>query len=65
MLNQNFKIEDSIYPENIIVQAIKDFFDVANISYKNWEIIIESDDDIEEIFNEFMNYVVVLCNELN
>jgi hypothetical protein len=65
MLNQNFKIEDSIYPENIIVQAIKDFIDVANISYKNWEIIIESDDDIEEIFNEFMNYVVVLCNELN
>lgn len=65
MLKQNFKIEDSIYPENIIVKAIKDFIDVANISYKNWEIIIESDDDITEIFNEFMNYVVALCNELN
>jgi hypothetical protein len=35
MQKQNFKIDDSIYPENIIVQAIKDFIDVANISYKN------------------------------
>jgi hypothetical protein len=65
MQKQNFKIDDSIYPENIIVQAIEDFSEVADISYKNWEIIIESDDDITEIFNEFMNYVVWLYNESN
>ncbi len=65
MQKQNFKIEDSIYPENIIVQAIEDFNEVSNISYKSWEIIIESDEDINEIFNEFMNYVVWLYNESN
>lgn len=65
MLKQNFKIEGSIYPENIIIQAIEDFNDVANISYENWEIVIESEDNITEIFNEFMNYVVWLYNESN
>ena len=36
-----------------------------NINYTNNELIIESDDDMTEIFNEFMNYVVALCNESN
>lgn len=65
MQKQNFKIEDSIYPKNIITQAIEDFKDVADINYNNNELIIESDDDIAEIFNEFMNYVVWLYNESN
>ncbi|MDD5213059.1 MAG: hypothetical protein PHG82_01420 [Candidatus Gracilibacteria bacterium] len=65
MQKQNFKIEDSIYPENIINQAIEDFKYVADINYTNNELIIESEDDIDEIFNEFMNYVVGLYNESN
>lgn len=65
MQKQNFKIENSIYSENLINQAIEDFSEVAKITYTNNELIIESDDDIIEIFNEFMNYVVGLYNEAN
>lgn len=65
MLNQNFKIEDSIYPENIINEAIIAFSEIANISYSSWILSINAESDIEEIFNEFMNYVIALYNELS
>lgn len=65
MLNQNFKIEDSIYPENIINEAIIAFSEIANISYSSGTLSINAESDIEEIFNEFMNYVIALYNELS
>ena len=65
MLNQNYKIEDSIYPENIINEAIIAFSEIANISYSSWTLSINAESDIEEIFNEFMNYVIALYNELS
>lgn len=66
MLKQNFKIDDNIYSKDIIDNVIKDFSEVAEISYNNWVLAIASDDNsnIEEIFNEFMNYFIWLYNEL-
>ncbi|MDD4151922.1 MAG: hypothetical protein PHR68_04875 [Candidatus Gracilibacteria bacterium] len=66
MLKKSFKIDNDIYSIDLINKAIIDFIDFVKISYLNSEIIIESnDDDINEIFNEFMNYVVGLYNEAN
>lgn len=67
MQKKCFKIEDSFYPENIIAQAIKDFKEISNISLNDWQLEIESEtlEEIDEIFNEFMNYVIWLYNELN
>lgn len=64
MWKQSFKIENNIYNEDIILQAMKDFSEITEISYKNWELTIKSDEDINEIFNEFMNYYLALSNEL-
>ncbi|MDD5769647.1 MAG: hypothetical protein PHE25_01660 [Candidatus Gracilibacteria bacterium] len=64
MGKQSFKIENNIYNEDIILQAMKDFSEITEISYKNGELTIKSDEDINEIFNEFMNYYLALSNEL-
>jgi len=66
MLKQSFKIENNIYSEDIINNAIEDFCEIAKISYNKWNLVIlaEKDSNIEEIFNEFMNYVLWLQNEL-
>lgn len=63
MIKKSFKINEKIYWEIFINESIKDFKGGANISYKNWEIIIEGETDIDEIFNELMNYVIYLQNE--
>lgn len=65
MLKKNFKINNNIYPENFILSAIEDFQEVGTINYNEWDLIIEwsVDDDLDEIFNEFMNYVIWLINE--
>lgn len=65
MLKKSFKIDNDIYSADLINKAIIDFIDFVQISYLNSEIIIESnDDDIDEIFNEFMNYLIGIYNEL-
>ena len=63
MSKKTFKIDSSIYNNDFIFRAIDDFKDYYNIAFKNWEIIIEWYDNIDEIFNEFMNYVIWLINE--
>lgn len=62
---QNYKIDTSIYNENIIIQAIEDFKEITRITFVNnqFEIIWESVEEIEEVFNELMNYIVSLINE--
>lgn len=66
MLKKSFKIDNSIYDENIINSSILDFKEVADIVYDNWILNISWDEDIEieEIFLEFMNYVLWKQNEL-
>ena len=63
MSKKSFKVNKNIYWEAYIDNSIIDFKDVANISYINWEIIIDWETDLDEIFNEFMNYVISLQNE--
>ena len=61
-MKHNYKINNEIYSDNIIKQAIIDFEEVCNIEYIDNILIIESDNS-EEIFNEFMNYTIWLINE--
>lgn len=65
MSKQNFEIDNNIYPENLILIAIQDFSEVAEITYENNNLIIKSNWNEIEIFNEFVNYVTWLYNELN
>lgn len=64
MLKKNFKIDNSIYPENIIHQMIMDFADFS-IIYLWWEIIIEweNENQVNEIFWEGVNYMIAMINE--
>ena len=65
MLNKNFKIDKSIYDEKSINSAIDNFKEIWNIKYKDGTLNIEwnTEAEIEEIFNELMNYVIWLINE--
>jgi len=62
-----YKINPEIYPESIILETISDFSEVSEITYINSELEIIWDDksEIEEVFNEFMNYLIFNINENN
>jgi len=62
-----YKINPEIYPESIILETISDFLEVSEITYINSELEIIWDDksEIEEVFNEFMNYLIFNINENN
>lgn len=62
-MKKEYKINTEIYKEDIINQWIIDFEEVSVIIYKNNEIIINSEEDSDEIFNEFMNYLIWLIND--
>ncbi len=64
MWKKNFKIDDSLYPELIIQQAIIDFSDY-DIIYTEKQLLIawENEKEQDELFYEFMNYSVALYNE--
>jgi hypothetical protein len=59
-MKKEFEINTEIYSEDIIKQAISDFEDVSVIIFENNKIKLEGDSEIEidEIFNELMNYVI-------
>ncbi len=63
MSKKSLKLDKEIYNEEVIRQAIEDFKNIAFITYKNFEIIVEWEWDLEEILNEFMNYCLGLQNE--
>ena len=65
MQKSNFKIETSIYDSDLVNSAIKDFEDLVKIEYHDWNLIINNDTDytIDELFWEFINYVIWLQNE--
>lgn len=64
-MEKKINIETEIYPEKIIIEAINDYKDISDIEYSNNVLTIKWNkmDDIDEIFNEFMNYVIWLNNE--
>ena len=72
-VKKEFKINIELYSEDIINQAISDFEEVFKPYSKpllkgEWiekvlEIYWDSEEEIDEIFNEFMNYCISLVNE--
>ena len=59
---KEYKINTEIYDENIVKQAIEDFKEVSEITYKN-NIISINDENSDVIFDELMNYTIWLINE--
>ncbi len=59
------ELNNKFYTENLINHWIEDFKEYADISYYNWLLSIEweTETEIKEIFNEFMNYIIWLYNE--
>ena len=64
-MKKEFEINLDIYPEEKIRQAINDFEEVWEIIFEWNKIIIswENEKEINEIFNELMNYIIALINE--
>ena len=63
-MKKEFEINSEIYSEDIVNDAILAFEDVSVIIFENNKIKLEGDSEIEidEIFNELMNYVIWLVN---
>ena len=61
-MEKEFVISPEIYSGDSLQQAIGDFSEVGTITYKQWIVTLsgESDSEIDEIFREFMNYVLSL-----
>lgn len=64
-MEKKFKIDVEIYSEEIIGKALVDYEEIPGIKFFDWNIIIswENELEIDEIFNEFFNYVIWLYNE--
>lgn len=64
-MKNNYTISEKIYPESFIQDSIVIFKDFADIEYVNWVLSLpwDNDTEINELFNEFMNYVIYLINE--
>ncbi len=60
-MKAEFEIDMNIYDLEKIQQSLDDFVEVADITF-SWNILkIESDEEgTQEIFGEFMNYVLWL-----
>lgn len=65
MLKKSFKVESSIYATLAIEKAIADFKDITTVTYHEWVLIVKGTDEqeIQEIFDEFMNYVIGVQNQ--
>ena len=61
-MEKEFTISPEIYSPDSLQQAIGDFSEITTITYKQWIVTLswESDSEIDEIFREFMNYVLSL-----
>lgn len=59
-----FEISFDIYPKGKILETIKIFKEITNIWFEKNKLFIEweNEDEIEEIFLEFWNYVIWLIN---
>lgn len=61
-MKNEFPIDFEIYSKSILNEAILDFSEIAKIELDKNSLVIEwkSIDEINEFFNEFMNYVISL-----
>lgn len=65
-MKKEFNINESIYPKDILITSINDFKEFSEIKYEKWLLIIIWDNEsfVDNIFNEFMNYVLFKVNEI-
>jgi len=64
-MKKEFKINSELYSEEKINEAIAAFSEIWNIVFFDWKISISWNnmEEINEIFNELMNYIIWLINE--
>ena len=64
-MKKEYDIDLEIYNKVFLIQGISDFSDVWEISLENNILCIswENESEINEIFNEYINYVSGLINE--
>jgi len=64
-MDKDYIIDGKIYKVWLLKKVILDFSDVAEIEYKKGKLNIKwnNESEIEQIFNEFMNYYVWLAAE--
>lgn len=64
-MEKNFTIDKEIYDENILKIAISDFSENFEIFLEKNELKIlwENEEEINEIFNELLNYYIWLFNQ--
>ena len=59
-----YTLDTEIYPLEALTQAVSDFQELVEIEFLDNILTIEAENDEEwdEIFNEFMNYVIWMIN---
>jgi hypothetical protein len=59
-MKKNYTIDMQFYPIEALTQAVSDFQEVVEMELFDNILAIagENDEEIDEIFNEFMNYVL-------
>lgn len=62
-MEKTYKIDSTIYPDNHVLTALNTFWEIADISYCDSNIIISTDEDHDIIFSELMNFIIWLINE--
>jgi hypothetical protein len=64
-MQKKYLIDGEIYSQKMIKRALIDFFQVSemNFSENQLEITGDSESEIDEIFNECMNYCISLISE--
>ncbi len=72
-MKKEFEISTDLYSEDIVKQAISDFSEIfkphpnpllrGEGTIKKFIIEWNSEEEINEIFNELMNYIIWLINE--
>ncbi len=64
-MEKSFNISTHIYSIEAIQASIQAFIEIWNINYTDWNVSIsaENTQEIDNIFLEFMNYVVFISNE--
>lgn len=61
-MEKKYEIDIELYSQELIESAIATYREYwIDISFTGSDLVIKSDeDDIEETFNEFMNYIISL-----
>jgi len=59
-MEKKYTLSLDIYDKSTIEQGISDFSDIAEISFLWGQLVFvwENDEEIDESFHEFMNYVL-------